>query len=48
MPSIKMGDEKMSLSDPNGIGHGRKMLDEGSLVLNYFYGNIGEGLKNGF
>ena len=43
-----MGDEKMSFSDPDRIGHRRKMFDERSLVLNYFYGNIRQGFKNGF
>jgi len=43
-----MGNEKMFFSDPDRIGHRRKVFDERSLVLNSLYGNIGEGFKNGF
>jgi hypothetical protein len=43
-----MCNEKMSFPDPDRVGYRRKMFDERSLVLNSFYGNIGEGLKNGF
>ena len=38
----------MSFSPPDRIRHGGELFDEGSLVPDYFYGRMGEGLKNGF
>jgi hypothetical protein len=40
-PPIKMGNEKMFFPDPNGIGHRKKLLNEGPFVPNRFYRNIG-------
>jgi hypothetical protein len=40
-PSIKTGNEEMSLPDPDRIGHGRKLFDERPLVLDCFHRDIG-------
>jgi hypothetical protein len=41
-PSIKTGDEEMSLAYPNGIWHRKKLLNQYLLVLNPFYRDMGK------
>jgi hypothetical protein len=43
-PSVKTGNEEMSFAFPNGIWHGRKLLNQRPLVLNPLYRNIRKGL----
>ena len=40
--SVKMGQEEMRLTNPDGILHRKISFDQGSLILNPFYRGMGE------